>query len=308
MYCKRHFEETSYKLVFDKSLLKEMFGFAGWNFLGSSAMVIREHGGNLLINVFFGPAVNASRAIATKINTIVQSFVSNFMMALNPQITKSYASGNYCYMFKLMFQGTKLSFYMMFFLSLPIMLNIEFILKIWLKIVPDHASAFACLVLILAMSDILSGTLITAFLATGKVKRYQIVVGTLQLLNLPVSYVCYRIWLIPEIVVVVSIIISNIAVFTRLSMLKELMPIKIKDYITNVYCRVLLVAFFSSLLPYFLSVHLEVGFSRFILTTILSMLSTSLVIYYIGCTNEERKFVILKIFNLLVNIKQRIHN
>lgn len=304
IYCKRHFEETSYKFIFDKDLLKEMFGFAGWNFLGSSAMVLREHGGNLLINIFFGPTVNAARAIATKINSTVQSFVTNFMMALNPQITKSYASGNYPYMFKLMFQGTRLSFYMMLFLSLPIMLNIEFILKIWLKLVPDHATSFACLILILAMSDILSGTLITAFLATGKVKRYQIVVGTLQLLNLPITYVCYRIWKVPEIVVGVSILISNIAVFVRLVMLKELMPIKVKDYLVKVYLRVLLVAFLSALLPYFISVRLEVGLTRLALTTLLSTLLTSLVVYYIGCSKDERKLIVSKISSLLVKIKR----
>lgn len=303
VYCKRNFDETCYKFIIDKSLLKDMFGFAGWNFLGASAMVLREHGGNLLINIFFGPAVNASRAIATKINATVQSFVTNFMMALNPQITKSYASGNYHYMFKLMFQGTRLSFYMMLFLSLPIMLNIEFILKIWLKIVPYHATSFACLVLILAMSDILSGTLITAFLATGKVKRYQIVVGTLQLLNLPITYVCYRVWGVPEIVMVISILISNVAVFVRLLMLKELMPIKVKDYLLKVYLRVLFVALLSAILPYILSLCLEVGFVRFVLTTLLSISLTSIIVYYIGCTMDERKLIVSKVLCLLAKIK-----
>ena len=116
-YCKRHFEECTYHFIFDKSLLKNMFGFAGWNFIGSIAAILRDQGGNIVINMFCGPAVNAARGVAMQVNNAVSGFVSNFQTALNPQITKSYASGNYDYMMQLIFQGARLSYYILLILA-----------------------------------------------------------------------------------------------------------------------------------------------------------------------------------------------
>ena len=112
-YCKKHFEECRYRFVFDKEITKEMFGFAGWNFIGASSAVLRDQGGNVIMNLFFGAGVNAARGIAMSVNSAVVGFVTNFMMALNPQITKNYAQGNYDYMFRLVFQGARLSFYIL---------------------------------------------------------------------------------------------------------------------------------------------------------------------------------------------------
>lgn len=167
-YCKRHFSECTYHFIWDKQLLKQMFGFAGWNFIGAASAVLRDQGGNVVINLFCGPTVNAARGIAFQVNTAVNQFVTNFMTALNPQITKSYAAGNKEYMMTLIFQGARLSFYMLLLLSLPILINTHYILGLWLKLVPDHAVLFVQLVLIFAMSESISQPLITAMLATGK--------------------------------------------------------------------------------------------------------------------------------------------
>lgn len=167
-YCKRHFSECTYHFVWDKQLLKQMFGFAGWNFIGASSAVLRDQGGNVVINLFCGPAVNAARGIASQVNNAVNQFVVNFMTALNPQITKSYAAGNKEYMMTLIFQGARLSFYMLLLLSLPILVNTHYILVLWLKIVPEHAVFFVQLILIFALSESISQPLITAMLATGK--------------------------------------------------------------------------------------------------------------------------------------------
>ena len=219
-YCKRHFSECTYHFSWDKLLLKQMFGFAGWNFIGASSAILRDQGGNVVINLFCGPTVNAARGIAFQVNNAVNQFVTNFMTALNPQITKSYASGDKEYMMTLIFQGARLSFYMLFLLSLPILVNTHYILTLWLKIVPEHAVLFVQLILIFALSESISQPLITAMLATGKIRNYQIIVGGLQMMNLPVSYILLRIGYFPEIVIVVAICISQCCLGARLILLR----------------------------------------------------------------------------------------
>lgn len=305
-YCRVNFRETIYHFVIDKRLLKEMFGFAGWNFLGSSAMILREYGGNLIINLFCGPSVNASRAIAGKVNSTVQGFINNFTMAINPQITKSYASGDFDYMFNLIYQGSRLSFYMMLLLSMPILLNAHYILQLWLGVVPDYTVSFVCLILLLAMSDILSNTLITALLAVGRVRNYQIVVSTLQMLNLPISYCCLRWWSCPpESVIIVAIILSNIALFVRLYMLRKLIPIKIATFICNVYLNAIIVTLFSSLLPVLLNFVMAESFKRLIIVSLFAVLNTLAVTYFIGCSKSEQLLVKKIIANFILHKIQR---
>jgi O-antigen/teichoic acid export membrane protein len=142
LYCKHHFEECTYHFVFDRDLLKQMFGFAGWNFIGASSAVLRDQGGNIIINLFYGPTVNAANAIAVRVNAAVTSFVQNFMVALNPQITKSYASGDNEYMFKLLYKGARFSYYILLILCIPLLLNTHYILVLWLKIIPEHTVLF----------------------------------------------------------------------------------------------------------------------------------------------------------------------
>lgn len=138
VYCKNRFEECTYHFIYDHDLLKQMFGFAGWNFIGASSALLRDQGGNIVINLFCGPAVNAARGIAFQVNTAIHSFVTNFMTALNPQITKSYASGDRQYMMTLLFQGARLSYYILLLLSLPVVVNTHYILQLWLGQVPEH--------------------------------------------------------------------------------------------------------------------------------------------------------------------------
>ena len=148
-------------------------------------------------------------------------FVSNFMTALNPQITKSYAAGDRQYMMTLIYQGARLSFYMLLLLSLPVLVNTHYILVIWLKLVPEHAVLFVQLILVFAMSESISNPLITAMLATGKIRNYQIVVGGLQMMNLPISYICLRLGCMPESVLIVAIVISQCCLAARLYMLRR---------------------------------------------------------------------------------------
>lgn len=297
-YCKKHFTECTYHFHWDKDILKQMFGFAGWNFIGASSVVFRDQGGNIILNIFFGPTVNAARGIANQVNTAITGFVQNFMTALNPQITKSYASGDGEYMMTLIFQGARLSFYMLLLLSLPVLINTHYILVIWLKIVPEHAVLFVRLILIFAMCESISNPLITAMLATGKIRNYQIVVGGLQLLNLPLSYICLKTGFVPESILVVAIIISLACLFARLYMLRGMIGLSSILYMKNVFLNVLVVASLSAIIPYMLFCYMKETFFSFIIITLIAVLCTLVVEFYIGCNQKERFFVLNKVRNI----------
>ncbi|MCD8317938.1 MAG: lipopolysaccharide biosynthesis protein [Paraprevotella sp.] len=295
-YCKRHFSECVYRFLWDKGLLKQMFGFASWNFIGASSTVLRDHGGNLMINFFYGPSVNAARGIAFQVNYAVNVFILNFMTVLNPQITKSYASGNRDYMMRLIFQGARLSFYMLLILSLPILVNTQYILSLWLKNVPEHTSLFVQLCLVLAMSESLSQPLITASLATGRIRNYQIIVGGLQSMNFPVSYVLLRWGCVPETVVMVAVAISQACLAARLLLLRKMIGLSIRRYLKNVYLNIIPVTAVAAVLPGLASGCAEHDdFFKVLWLSLMAVTCTALSIYGIGCNGKEREFVHTKI-------------
>ena len=298
-YCKKHFAECTYHFHWDKDILKQMFGFAGWNFIGAASAVLRDQGGNIVINLFYGPAVNAARGIAIQVNNAVSGFVSNFMTALNPQITKSYASGDREYMMKLIYQGARLSFYMLLLLSLPILVNTHYILVIWLKLVPEHAVLFVRLILVFAMCESISNPLITAMLATGKIRNYQLVVGGLQMMNLPISYICLRLGCIPESVLIVAIVISQCCLAARLYMLRGMIGLSSIMYMKKVYLNIIMVTVISVIIPGLLAHQMSESFFSFVILSLVAMACTFAVEFYIGCSQNERAFVIRKVKNML---------
>lgn len=293
-YCKRHFAECTYHFRWDKELLKKMFGFAGWNFIGATSAILRDQGGNIILNLFFGPAVNAARGIANQVNNAITGFATNFMTALNPQITKSYASGDREYMMSLIYQGARLSFYMLLFLSLPVLVNTHYILVVWLKLVPEHAVVFVQLILIFALSECISNPLVTAMLATGNIRNYQIVVGGLQILNLPLSYICLKMGGSPESVLVVAIIISQCCLAARLYMLRGMIGLSSKKYLTKVYFNVVIVSILAACIPVALSFRLHESFLSFIILCIVCVLCSSISIFFVGCNSKERAFAMNK--------------
>lgn len=304
-YCKKHFEECKFRFVYDRSVLKEIGGYASWNFTGSSSAVLRDHGGNIIINLFCGPAINAARGIAFQVNTAINGFVTNFMTALNPQIIKSYASGDCKYMMNLIFQGARLSFYMLLLLSLPVLVNTHYILALWLKIVPEHAVLFVQLVLVFAMSESISNPLITAQHATGRIRNYQLIVGGLQLTNLPLSYILLRVGLFPEVVIVVAIAVSQCCLAARLILLRGMIGLSLRKYVIKVYLNVLIVTIISAFIPFLVSRQLEESFLNFVLLTLMSLFCTGFTIYYIGCNRTERQFVLNKLYTIKSKLSKR---
>lgn len=301
-YCKRHFEECTYHFVYDKPMLKEIFSYSGWNFIGTASATLRNQGGNILINLFFGPAVNAARAVANQVLQAVDGFAQNFMMAIKPQITQNYASGNYEYMMTLVFKGSRMTYYLLYTLSLPILLNTEYLLDLWLEEVPDHAVLFVQLTLIFTMLEHISGTLITAQLATGKIRNYQLVVGGLQMLNLPISYIVYRLGGFAESFLIVAIICGIGCLFARLYMLRTMIDLKIRRFVKEVLLNILFVTIVSLIFPILLNHILTESFISFICVSALALLCALLAIYFVGLDATEKKYS----HQMLLKIKTKI--
>lgn len=290
IYCRLHFPECRFRPVFDRPLMKEMFSFAGWNFIGVTAGVFRDHGGNILVNVFSGSvAVNAARGVALQLSNAVQSFVTNFMTAVNPQITKSYAAGEKDYMFSLMRKSSRMAYYLLLIIVLPVIFNVDYLLSIWLDEVPAGSASFARLFLILALSESLSGPLITGTQATGKIRDYQILVGGLIMLNFPVSYIFLKAGAAPEVTVVVAIVISQICLFARLYMLRRLTEFPVGEYLIRVYLNVLIVTLTAVILPLALMRYMPGGLTGFLLDVPLCIVCAALAVLFKGCSSAERK-------------------
>lgn len=294
-YCHKHFEECRIRLVWDKEYVKEMGSFAGWNFIGCTALLLKDQGVNILLNLSFGPIVNAARGIANTVNGAVGSFANNFMTALKPQITKSFAANDYRYCHSLVERGSRFSFYIMFLFTLPLCLETEFVLTLWLKQYPEHTVNFVRLVLVLSLSDILSHTLITLLVSTGKIRNYQLVVGGVLLLNFPLSYLALELGFAPESTMVVAIFISVCCMVLRLLFLRKMVGLSMRAFLKNVYLNVITVALLSCIVPFAVHHTMAVGWERFLVVCSVSAVCSAIAILFVGCSRSERLFILSKI-------------
>ena len=296
-YCRKHFEECRFRLHFNKACWKEMSAFAGWNFIGCTAGLLKEQGVNILINLFMGPVVNAARGIATSVNTAVGGFAGNFMAALNPQITKSYAANDRAYMFSLVERGSRFSFYILLILALPILFETEFILTLWLKQYPAHTVHFVRLVLMLSLCDVLSNTLITLQNATGRIRNYQLAVGGMLLMNFPLSYVCLKVGFPPESTFVVAIWVSLCCLLLRLVFLRKMAGLSMRRFLKSVCLNVFSVTVTALILPVlFVCLSTGDGWGRFLLVSFVCLVCSTFSVYRIGCSKNERQFIMQKVY------------
>lgn len=221
-YCARHFEECKFHFVIDKPLFKEMMGFIGWNFFGSTAGILSTQGINILINLFFGVALNAARGLADQVNNAINTFVNNFMTAMNPQITKSYAAGDYDYMKSLMVRGAKYSAILYWMIALTFFIESDEILDIWLVEVPDYASVFLRLTIIYSIFKSLANPIYVGMLATGRIRNYQLIMGGLNISAFVLCYIFFVFGLGPEFGYISTIIIAIIQLFVRLKLISDI--------------------------------------------------------------------------------------
>lgn len=291
IYCKRHFEECSYNFVFDKDLLKEMIKFTGWNFIASTTYTFNTQGVNILSNLFFGVTVNAARGIATQVDGITKTFINNFTTAVKPQVIKSYSSGDMDYMKKLVYKGTKYSFFLMLIISMPFFFEAEFVLKAWLGIVPVYAAYFVRLTLIISLVGLLGDILYTNILAVGKLKKYMICETIITCLIFPTTYVIFIFIRKPEIPYLLFSLAYFILIFIRLFFLKRMEDFPIRFYLKSVILTALKVTFASIPIPLAISFLLDESVFSSLLIIFISICSSLLAILIIGLDANERKMM-----------------
>ncbi|WP_277639601.1 lipopolysaccharide biosynthesis protein [Bacteroides graminisolvens] len=303
-YCRLFFKETKFQLLWDGLLFKKMSAFAGWQLFGCTAGVAYTQGLNILLNIFFGPAVNAARAVAVQVQNAIQNFSLNFQQAINPQITKSYAINDQERLSVLINASSKYSFFLVFFLSLPVLIETQYILSFWLGIVPEHTANFIRIMLVVMMIDVTANPLITAAAATGRIKTYQMVVGGILLLILPISYLFLKLGYNPEIVFLVHFGMVICAQIARLFMLRKMISFSIRRYFKEVALRSLIVGSISIVLPLVVSEYLNSSFASFMIVCLICILSTSCSIYFFGLQKNEQHFAKEKVSQLYYKLKK----
>ncbi len=294
VYCHRKFEESRAKNGFDKSIFKEMIGFSGWSFFNNSAFILNNQGINMLMNVYFGVVVNAARGIAVQVENSVLQFVNSFTTAINPQITKSYANGDLQGMHKLVCRGARFSYFMILFIALPIIIEAEQILCMWLVEVPEHAVAFVQLSLIMGMCDCIGNTGYTACIATGKLKKYSLIITSIACLEFPLAWGFFATGAAPEYAYITYIAVKTTILFVRMFLLKNLVELKISMYVNQVLIPITLTTIVAIIIPFVAHTTITPGILRFSATTVLSIICVSASVLYIGMSRDERSIVLKK--------------
>lgn len=291
LYCNRKFDVCSYNFFWDANLCKSLLGFSAWSLFGSLSNLLSSQGINLLINIFCGVAMNAAMGIANQVNTVIFSFVSNFQTAFSPQIMKSYSVDGKGNFMKLIFQTSKFSYYLMFILSVPVVLNMQYLLMLWLVNVPDYTVVFCQITIIISLIDAVSGPLWMSIQATGKIRNYQIILGTISLLNIPISFYLLKLGIDPVSILIVRLILNMIIFIVRLFLLKIYINFPVKLYVKNVVWTLLKISALSIPIPILLKILIEQNVLSFILSSVSSLVSVAVCVYVVGLTVDERRYI-----------------
>ncbi len=299
-YCKRKFEECTFRFYWERGLFNALLSYSGWNLFGTLTVVSFNQGINFLLNIFFGPVINTASAIAYQVNNGVMSFSSNFYTAVRPQIVKSYAEGNARDTINLVYKSTKFSFFLLLLVSMPILLETNFILKLWLKEIPPFTGLFVKLIIMYSFVNLLQIPISTAVQATGNIRKYQVIVGLIMLLCLPGLYVCLKFGLPPQFAYYSMILVSCIAIIFRLAILRQLIPFSYISYIKQVLFKILIVCSSACITPSIVMFNMAEGWPRFLMVSLLATLSSICSIYFLGLTRDEKKFILNMVKRYLI--------
>lgn len=302
-YCVKKFPECKIKFVWDSHLSKELIYYSSWNILGSTSNALRNHGTSILLNIFFNPVINAARGIAFQINSALLSFANNFFIAVKPQITKLWANNEKATMEILVFSSAKISYLLILVLSIPLLFETEFILSLWLKQIPNYSILFTKLFIINTLIDILHIPIASILQATGKIKKYQIIVSILFMMNLPFSYFLLNRGLLPEVTLIVSIVISITSIYPSLIICQQISNISIKEYATKVFFPIIAITILLLLITSLLYILLPSTLMRFIILFTTCICAGSYLGYYIAFTKAEREIII----NFLNSFKNKLN-
>lgn len=299
IYCKKNFKESEFRIGFNMPLFKSMSTFSGWNALGAFAWAFKEQGVNIILNIFCGPVVNAARGIAMQVNSGFQSLVSNMGVTIRPQVTQSYAQGNIARTLSLTFSFSKFSCVLLYMFSLPVLLELNYVLGIWLgDTYPAHTKAFIVIIVITSFLSNLHSAVSGIIHSSGNIKKYQLVGSTLNLLSLPFAYIALYKGASPEMALIV-IFFSMIAVqIGALIVLKSIVDYSVKDYLKQVVGAFFLTVVTSIGIPVIIYLIMPQGLFRFIIVVISSLISVSITFFFLGMSKAEKELSI-NIYNSL---------
>ena len=302
VYCRRVFpNETTIVWGKDKTLLRDMTSFSGWNVFGTFAYMIKDQGLNVLLNSFFGPVVNAARGVAMQINGALQGFSTNIVAAIRPQLVQSYSAGNVSRVQNMMYSMSRLIFLMLFILSLPIMVELPYILRLWLSDnIPQYTVVFTDLVIVNMIITSMNTPLSQVVHATGKMKLYQIGTSITICMILPISFLFLKLGYSPISTFIVSIVISVINQLVCLFLLKKIFPYSIKSYVKGVIVPCLLLIVLAPIVPLVIHYYLNEGVIRLIVVVITSMAITGVLSYCLVLTKSEKGLLIVFLNNIKV--------
>ena len=285
------FPECRFRFVFDKLLFKELFGYAGWNFIGNVSGTLSGQGVNTLINIYLGPAVNAARGLSNTVRRAITMFVNNFTLALTPQITKSYAAKDIDYVKYLTYRGSRFSFFIMFLISLPVILETEFVFKLWLGLVPDHTVNFNRLTLITCLIGLMYSIFVNVINASGKIRNYNLITSLIVLLQFPTSWGFLKAGFQPEIVYFIVIGSSICCFFVTHHIVRRIIDYNYNELLSEIFIPELKVIICSLIAPLFSVLLLPYGWWRFLITCTLCVLGTIPSILFLGCKKGEREYI-----------------
>lgn len=300
LYCRKKFYECRYKLVYDGKIFRQMFSFGGWSFLSSVSSMMRGQGVNILLNMFYGTVVNAAYGIARQIDGTVKAFSNNFIMALNPQITKSYAEGDKGHARALVYKGTKYSFLLLFMIAFPVMMETKSFLDIWLVSAPDYSVVFVQLTLILALVEVLLKPMWTLNNATGDVMMYQIIMSVSQFMVLPICYIMLKLGYNPYSTMYVTIGAELVTLYPRIWVNRKNTGVTLMDYNREIIFRLAPVVFFAFIGCSMLSMCMHPSIVRILLIFVCSTLVIAITSYSFALNKQERKFFVNSISKLLI--------
>lgn len=302
-FCYRHYPECHAKPIYEKPILKELVGFNFWNLCGNFAWMIKNQGTAFLLNIFFGPIINAAQSIATGVRGMSSMFAGSFMSAMVPQITKNYANSNYDHMFKLAFSGAKIIFLLMAVIVIPAIFNIEFALNIWLPSIPKYAVPFCQIILIEVLFEQTSTFLATINQATGEIKKYQLLIGFYGCLNLPIAYIALKLGSSAEYVFIISLILQLFVIGVRVVFLKRIDPSAQMKCIKRLIIPCLASGSIAAFLCYIIPT--SDNFILQVLLILLEVIIVALTIFVVGFNQEEKQLCISYVYKFMARINNK---
>lgn len=288
-YCRKFFPECRYRYVTDHHIMRDMFSFAGWSFVGNLGFSVRDQGLNIVLNFFFNVVANAARNITNNIGGVISGFAQSFQMAINPQLTKRYAAGEIDSMIKLLFSGCKYSAILMMIVVIPFLFATEQVLRLWLDDIAPYTVGFMQLVLIMLLFDSMASPITTALQATGRIKWFQIMISIIMVANIPFAWIWIKQDHNPYIVLYVSIITAIVALVVRLYLLKREIGISLRKFFFRVIVRVALVCLLSGIIVWWIHSMFETTFGQLVVFSILSVISIAIISFVFGLDSHEKK-------------------